>query len=613
VAAGKTASFGIKVDAESNADLAASSVEELRAQLLASTDAIKSYGATMRNLRGTTDEVKAAKEKLKTAVVAERDKVSAATLALGKHGIAAGEVKKKLAETKETVSLFSQALSHLVVPIGDVVTAFLALPRAVGDAAASLTRFIFESANMLRTQGLLREAATGSAANASAFGHQIDLLGRSVPQTRAELNELAVSLSRSLIGTRVSGQGIVDTFNAVARESAAMGDTAGKAIEDILTRGKRMGRLGLGVQELQGTGIQFTDVAAQLAKNLGISLAAAQNQLVMGRVNIDAGAKAIRNVIETRFGGINLKQMLDLDVMAKKFKDTLSHLTENVDLKPVQAGFEKLTAIFDDNTIAGRALKGLITDFGNAAGKVFEFATPHVVAFFNQIIIESQKLEIAFLKVRIWTQETFGVDLLAKLDDTSLAITVASTAFKGLAYSVLAVGAVVGAMGFAMYGFKEAIKDAYVYVQKLDWNALGSAIVDGITAGIKRVAMGPVIAIKDVADAISGAFATKHQIKSPSKLFEYYGKQDMAGYAQGVGASGAPSPGGAGITVRPEVSIKGTGGGNTVNVSLTLSFPNAKDAGQIQQAMQSPNLKASLTKLFEELNIGRGVPVRGGG
>ena len=118
----------------------------------------------------------------------------------------------------------------------------------------------------------MREAVAGNTANATAWGHQIDWLSLKLATSKDELNALVVATEKAFRGTRISGKGLVDTFTAVATASSAAGADVGKALQSIMERGKLSGRFSLGfkapgISELQGTGLDFKDVAAALAKN----------------------------------------------------------------------------------------------------------------------------------------------------------------------------------------------------------------------------------------------------------------------------------------------------------------------------------------------------------
>ena len=621
----KTATWGIRINAESNAAEAASAQERLLQQINRSQDAVKSYQSSLGKLRGSSDEVKDAKTKLKAAIEAERESASRATLQLDKMGVTYADVakaSKKAKTASDEMASSADKVKDKWAAAGTVVAGVIAaLVAATVGAAVSMAKFVLESANALRTMGLFREAATGSAENAKAFGHQIDALGDKIPTSREELNKLSVEMSRSLVSTRVSGQGIVDTFNAVAQASAAMGDSTGKAIGNIIERGKMLGRIGIGFNELQGTGIAFQDVAQQLSKNLGIGINEAQMQLRMGRVKIDAGAKALREVVEKRFGGINARRMLDLNVMATKFRDNLQRLTEDVDLEPILGGFERMGKLFSQNTVTGRGLKQLVTAFGEGMGKIFKFVTPLAEKFFKQLIIEALKLEITVLKLAVYLKQTFGADFTSKIDLASTAITAAKVAFGLLAAGVAITAAGIVAVVTAVYAVQEAIKGAVKWVEDLKkafdtggWSGLGSAIIDGLVSGLKSEASRLWTAVTTIADGVKNAFKGALGIHSPSKVFEGFGKMTGAGFERGVEASSGGANAAAERMVTPpsiNAPSRSGGGGGTVNAEVNVHFPNVKDGEGVKQVMGGPEFKAALTKALIDALIGAGVPQGG--
>ena len=103
------------------------------------------------------------------------------------------------------------------------VAAVFAFGAAVAAASVSLVRWIVEEAGALRMMQITREAITGTAVDATHLGHQLDWLASRVSTPKEELAKLTNEITRTLSGTRVGGQGIVDTFNAVAEASDAMG------------------------------------------------------------------------------------------------------------------------------------------------------------------------------------------------------------------------------------------------------------------------------------------------------------------------------------------------------------------------------------------------------
>lgn len=301
----KTATFSLNLggDLDDVAPEMAAQMEQLRAKISGGNDAVKQLSTSLRALRGSSDEVTAAKKQLKAMIESERTKVSQSNLALLKQGTTYEKLadrtrkaeaahrkwvdeQKKLQEAKalEKVRAETEALSRGVKaaggPVAGLVGRFgelkelvgtagggmaiftalaagavavvVALGAALAAATVSLVRWIVSEANALRTMQIMREAVTGTALDATHLGHQLDALASKVSTPKAELAKLGNELVRTLSGTRVSGQGIVDTFNLVAEASDAMGETVGNQLGEIIKRAKMMGRVQINPLELQG-------------------------------------------------------------------------------------------------------------------------------------------------------------------------------------------------------------------------------------------------------------------------------------------------------------------------------------------------------------------------
>ncbi len=645
----KTATFGIKIPVETNAGESANSVDALRKSIAESQGAVKAFEATLRSLRGKSEEVTEAKTKLRAAANAERDAISRSTLELGKQGKTLFDVGKKAGGAGKEFSNVKNAISAAGGPVATLKSKFesltsilggsgaaaglamfsiaalaaacVALAAGVGLAAISLGKFILEAGNELRTMSLFSEAASGSAANAKALGNQIEATARLVPIARKELHEMQLELVRGAQGSRMSGAAVVDTFNAVAQASGAMGKSVGKSIEDILTRGKLMGRMSLGIEELNGTGIQFKDVAKELAVNLKTDLGKAEMMLRFGRVKLDDGAKAMRGALEKRFGKLNLALMNDLPTLAQRLKDNFQALVKDVNLEPILTGLGKFVALFDQTTVSGVALKQMFTAFGVVLTKVFAVAGPFAEAFFKQIIIESLKLEIAIIRLGAWANKTFGTDFFDALTSTSTAISIAKTMFMGLVGACIAVGVAVAILaapfvlvGFAIYGAIEAVKAIIKWWKEADWASMGTAITDGLVAGIKAGWEKVKSAVKYLGGDTAGAMRTILDSHSPSRVFEKIGETAPAGLASGIrkGAPMANSAVSAMVKIPTAMSgSAGSGGGAPISVALHMHFPDVKDGASVRQALNSPGFKAEFTRMIETVLMGAGVPTQG--
>lgn len=658
--ADKTATYGINVPVDTNADKAADSVEALRSRIDASQNNIKAWGSSLRLLKGKTDEVKEAKKQLRAAVIAEQESISRNVLGLGKLGATVvpvkgktdeltsasgalakgmalaksiiGDFEGKIGGLKESFSGVGKAAKLMATGVGLVAAAIVAVGIAAGAAVVGLAKFTLESADLLRTQGLLREAATGSADNAAAFGTQIEAIADKVPLAREQLNQLSVDVSKAFRGTYVSGQGAVDTFNAVAQASAAMGDDAGRAIQSVVEKGKLFGRLGIGLNELQGTGIQLQDVATELSKGLGISLKEAQTQLLTGRVQVDKGAAAIRAAVEKQFGGVNEKKLLSFDNIARRLKERLQGLTSGVNLEKILAPLLELTKLFDQNTTTGKLLKDIFTAFGDTLGNIFTVAAPLAKKAFYIILIAGLEAYNVLLDGLLEVKKQLGPELWQGLKDGTIAfeafkiaVAVAGAVFQLAVGQMVVFATLWRVLNDAIDTTEAAFRKFFNATKSINWTELGVSIIQGIVAGLTGNAGMLTDAVASVATNVKKTFAGLLGIHSPSTVFQDMGANTMLGYQKGVAAeapaaagevakgtglgapAGASIGGGGGGAAMPGGGGGSGGGGDTFNVSVAVDVKAGGGGQEVADKMKSDNFRSQLTRAIEELLKGAGV------
>lgn len=698
--ADKTASFTIPIHADSDAREAAEDLEALRKKIFASQEAVKDFGSAMKSLRGATDEVKNARSDLKAKLEAERDALSRHNLALVKQGTTYEKLarqerlaskamadqkkvlqdqKKALDEDKKSTEALHKAVSTVGGPVATlrekfdslksvlggaqgaqgaftvgaavaaaaialVVAVVVEVAKAVVDATIAFTKFVIEGANAARTMRLMREAAGGSASNATALGNQVDALSRKVATSKAELNDMSLDMTRAFLGTRVSGEGLVDTFNAVAQVSEVMGKQAGSAIEGIIERSKQWGRMGIGLFELQGTGVSFEDVAGKLAKQLKIGLDAARLQLRMGMVDVNAGAKALRGAIEDKFARLNLAKMLDFDVLKMKFQETLSALTKGVNLEPLLKAFEKLSALFSETTVTGTAMKMIVTDLGNALVGGAAGGADFLTKAIKQLVIWALELDIAFLRSKKRIAEFFENRAAVLIFKAAIVSLISAIVGIGVIFGLVA-AVIVGALaiivgpfvlaGLLIWGIYEAGKAAWEALKNIKWGAIGDAIVgglkssldwvmgigeriiSGITDGIKAGWTALKSGVEGVVNKIKDWFTGGLDMHSPSRVFARYGEQTVQGYAQGIDSE-APAAQASINAMAPSAPMIGgdnsAGGarGGPISVVVEINVDGSGHGQETAKALSAPDFLSGLTKAIEEALLGAGVPTQQG-
>ncbi|MBX3204000.1 MAG: hypothetical protein KF764_02965 [Labilithrix sp.] len=383
--------------------------------------------------------------------------------------------------------------------------AAVALAYGIGKATYELSRWIVASNSELRNEKLQRQAWLAGAADADRLGDHIEELARRVPLARSEINQLSIGLLKSGIG----GQTMVDTLNAIAQASAALGGDAASKLQGMVTRGRMTGNFYANPLEMVGTGLDTNDIAKALSEQMGIGVKEAHEALLSGRVKLADGARALRKAVEDNVGKINAEKLLDLDVMGTKAREALTGMTKDVNLKPLLEGFGSMARLLDTNTASGKILKGVVTKIGDTmaswAGTVLTDVSEGIkewIAFF---------LNVDTKVLNIGNHIKDVVDKAAKLTGTVDEV----NRFTGR------VSEGSGKIGKAVvYGAAEGVFDG---------------LLAAFTGGLGPLFKGGV----QMAKQVDSGFRSEAEIKSPSKKMERHGRMLTEGLTGGM-EKGAP-------------------------------------------------------------------------
>jgi hypothetical protein len=462
-----TWSISLGGDVKEVSEDAAKALEEMRQRANQAEEAIKRGSAALRGLRGSSDEVKTAKEKLKAQIDAERTAFSSSNLEILKQGsslkalnertaqhqkearatelaqLKAAEAAKRDADQSEGLNMgllkllgvsretrmkinelgsgftaAELASAGLVAGSLALVGALVGVGYAAASAATSLVKFTIAGADTNKQLQLSRQWIAGSAEDSARMGDQIDRLRQKIPLTTEELSKLYAQTRAGLDGTRVSGQGILDVVEGVGTASGAGASAAAAKIDEIIRRGAAFGRTGINIGmgplaraggELAGTGLKSEDVTDALAEDMNISVEKAAAMLRRGVVPIGAAAKALREAAEKDFGQINLAKMATADAITNKWHDDLIALTRGA-VPGLQSFWEevgKIESVFSTTTTSGYALKQIVSSLGTSLGIVSKRDGPELQTFLRLAILEATKLNNAFLRLELQYFKTF--------------------------------------------------------------------------------------------------------------------------------------------------------------------------------------------------------------
>lgn len=613
---------------------AAKALDDVRQKILGSQNAIRDLSSSYKSLRGSSDDVKAAKDQLKAKIDAERNAISANSLELLKAGTSyqkltaqAKDAAKAEDASAKAATASSSSLAHEakaaadahgsqasalervkdaldgtnavskgtlrdfgdlrkavsgaggamgVAVIGAVlfVGALVKVAKAAADAAIALGGFILGNANTERTMLLNAQGFLGSAESARNFAEQVDDLSGRVPMARDEIGKLGEELA----GKGLKGDELVDAMNAIAQTASGKGQAAGEALK------------------------------AQLEASLG------------------AGAHAARVKAEKELGALNADKMLDLTVQGEHFHDLMKALTRDVNLTPLLKGLQQVIGFFDQGTVTGQAVKDLVVMIGNGLSNAAASAAPMLVAGMKQLLIYTLEGAISFFQLRDSLRDTFGSDTKSSIDGAGIALAVMKYAVDRTKEGLEAVyliwrllAAQIEVVSQVLGGYVTIAKDAKKALTE-GWNDIGKQIVTGLASGITGSAGVVVNAVTGLASQVKSAFTGSKGIDahSPSRVFADYGEMTAAGFEQGVsGSAGASAADAVTAMALPPGSVAGSGGrgggGGAVTVNVAINVDGGAGGADVAKQVTQPSVLAAITKAVEDaLGASGYAPARGG-
>jgi hypothetical protein len=296
-----------------------------------------------------------------------RKKLEPLTKALRVFGVDLGPV------TEGSSALGGALKTPAFAAIGATV-AIVALVAAIVAGVAAFAAYALGAADAARSTRLLAEAATGGAKAGGVLLYQAAQLARVTGLTEQQLQQMGLGLARN----GLAGQRLADVFETVAIASSAMGDAAGSKIASIAEEAQKTRRIVLNMFNLQGTGVTIDEVAKALAARAKVPFAVAKGALQDGRVKVDAALDALNRAVKTKLGALAEKQALALPKQIEQAKANISKLFAGVNVDPALGGLKQIFSIFDQNTVAGKALaKVLGSVIGVVDGRLREGRTLH--------------------------------------------------------------------------------------------------------------------------------------------------------------------------------------------------------------------------------------------
>ncbi len=510
-----------------------------------------------------------------------------------------------------------------IVGLGTAALA-VALVAGAAAAAAALTRFGLAAVEARRQSMGLGEALSGvSRRPAKEFVAVVDQLAGQVPTARAQLQGLAQEMAL----LRLGGRDMQAAATAAAFTTAALGDSAGGAVKGIVQQSAAMRRFTLGARDmwgefagLAGTGLTKADVVGALAKQMGKSAPEVEKALILGRVKLKDGLRALEAAARSRFGNTVAGQMQSIGVQTDKMKERVGLMFRDISVKPLLAGLEEFGTLLDESTVSGKAFRFIFTTGTQAIVDGLGAGARTGGKFFQGMAIAALQAYIAIKPTYNSVRDFLG---MKQKPEWLTAVNVGKVAFYALAgaVGVVAVSLALAALPFvlvgaAIYGLVEGVKwgagavlSAVGWViasvnsvsaafERLGWDGLAMAAIDALVGVFRNGASIVADAVGNLATSAANAFKSALGIASPSKLFGKFADWTVQGYVQQIEA-GQPEAAEATAALgsgQPSVSV----GGPTVNVAARGGEGDGRIVQIIVQGTGDPEAVADrvLAKLF---------------
>jgi hypothetical protein len=557
------AKFAIRVDADAEpAKEAAAELAKFQQTIQRSKGAVEDYSKSLRMLRGSSAEVTDAKAKLKAAIEAERGKISQANLGILKLGSSydklAKATKKSNVETGASAKAFKAAggpvadlaerfeglqgllpvlatgWGAIAVGVGAAVAAIALAAGAVAALTSKFTEWLATTADANRNLRLQREAFSGSAANADAWQYQMGEAAKAAALTTQELQDLVVGTEKTYRGFRITGQGMVDAFQASAAAAGAGRKDIADFFNELIGRGKNTGRSFLNLGSFSEDMAKFRALGFKTAQDVGQAMGIKIPKGAQGAiVSTSQLAAGLAKLSGSKFADMNQKKMLGLDFQLAHLRDNFMHFTDDLAgeggaLEPLLKGIKQVADLFDVSSDSGKELKATITKYGTAISAAIVAHIPQIKAFVAEVIHLANVFIDAAAAVIQWSQSANGATAI-KAVLIAIGVTVGALA---VAFGVLAavVAAPFAILAGAIYGVMKAVD----WIRGIKWGEIGTAIVDGIKNGLESAWNGLKAAVSTMGEGIKSEFKKILGIASPSKEFALFGRQSALGYQQGI-------------------------------------------------------------------------------
>ncbi len=563
---------------------------------------------------------------------------------------------------------FSTAAGMAVVGVGvasaGAVVGVLALTSAVAALGIGLGGLITKGAmfglraseSRQQTVGML-EALLGTSKAAQVAKIDMDNLLRDFDTSPEKLKDMSTAfITNGMRSTKM----LRESMRAVVQTQSVVGEQAASKLQGIFEEaakpkwigtfggGEGVQRMVLTANQFLGTGIRVQEVWKEVAKRANTSYEEVVRYMTMGLgVDSKKAIEAVGAVVERKFGKQATQAALKFDVQINRIKQNIGRMFSELQPSVFTLALKQVVDLFDDTTVAGAAMKGMVTEFYNGLYNAAQKTIPYVriglkglalVAFatyigfrplLQQFGLIGQKGEesndklISFQKTMRSISRAAGAtakfisDIVIGIDKLSEAArkltggkveTPKDSNGKPIAGAKSTVKGGVGATDLAKYYVMPHLAVADLAVKQI---SVGKSITKGLARGIVEGKPELAQSIREIALESIQMFKDMWQIKSPSKVTEGFGKNISLGLAKGI-RGGAPvandnlaaiGPGNLGVRGS---SVSAGGGGITIHLTIEKIEITGGTTAEVREMVEH-EMEEILTNAIEKAVAMKGL------
>jgi hypothetical protein len=582
----------------------AAQMQKIKLQLQAAQQAVK--------------QTEAALSKLQRAKVVDIASYKQLTSQLSQQKAAVSGLRNQVLDQAGAMQEAGSESEMLAGALGGVAAAAAVAAAAMGAAAVGGMALSISAAEAKNDTLDALEAFVDTAGAANAVYDRVNNITSDIAMSQARGTELARDLSAAGV---TNADALTDAIKSIGMVESVLGSGAGSKIQGIIEKATAGGKFQMNAKQLKGTGLQMSGVASAL----GITPKQLEAQMKAGKISAEKGITALTKAIDTKFGGVAAKQVLDFGAQIQHAKDNFTKLFEDVDTNGFLGALKDVLSVLDQNTSAGKALKFVVTSVFDGLFAAVAAVAPFVKAFFKGLVIIALQIYIAFKPLIKTIKDAFGGSNQSSVDSFAEALSQIGQILGGVITAAIP-------LLQAMFKYMMAVWQAVSFVAGIFWDwqvavigvvtdilgflanigakfyDIGASIVTGLVDGIKSMVSAPADALKNMASSALDSFRGVFGIHSPSKVMAQMGGHLMGGLEQGIDKNSASAQGAMSEAVAPP-QASASGSASSGGGGMQISFePGSIVISGVQNAQQvAEMLPEMLADAMEKIMLEKGI------